>query len=208
MERNNGSHSKQRFDEWAPSYEQGLLWRMFFLPVYRQLQRVLPAPKGMHILDIGCGTGALARNLNESGARVTGVDESKGMIEEARRRSGDREGLSFLMAGAESLPLEDACSDLVVTSVAFHHFQNAGKALKEMRRVLKPGSAMYICDLCGEGLPGRISLCYGRIKEIDHHYYSKQDLATMMKDNGLMIQEVTMLRKIPPVMLIVGFKPE
>lgn len=199
---------EQRFDNWAPTYERGLLWRRFFNPLHGQFLEALPEVKGMHVLDVGSGTGALALRLAERGASVTGVDASEGMVEVARSRSEGREEVDFHLAGAEKIPLEDASVDLAVTSIAFHHFEEPRQALREVRRVLKPGAGFYVCDMCGEGLLGRASLRYGRIVGPDYRYFSRQELAEMLTDAGFTVQEVSLIRKIPPVMLIVGLKPE
>jgi ubiquinone/menaquinone biosynthesis C-methylase UbiE len=199
---------EQRFDRWAPTYEKGLLWKRFFLPLYDQLLGSLPDVKGMRVLDVGCGTGALDRRLAERGARVTGVDNSDGMIDEARVKAEGLEGLEFVLGGAEKIPLEDSLADLVVSNVAFHHFEDPEMCLREILRILKPGAGLYLCDMCGEGLLGRASLRYGRIVGSDNRYFNRQELAEMLERNGFAVQEVSLLRKIPPVMFIIGLKPE
>jgi ubiquinone/menaquinone biosynthesis C-methylase UbiE len=197
-----------RFDEWAPTYEKGILWKRFFVPLQGQFTENLPAVKGMQVLDVGCGTGALARRLAEGGARVTGVDASEGMLAEAKMKAEGLTGLDFILGGAETMPLDDASIDMAVTSVAIHHFEDTEKALKEILRVLKPGAGLYACDMCGEGLLGRASLRYGRIVGTDYKYFSRQELAELLERCGFTVQDVSLLRKIPPVMLIVAIKPE
>jgi ubiquinone/menaquinone biosynthesis C-methylase UbiE len=198
---------KQRFDRWAPTYERGLLWKHFFLPLYEQLLETLPEVQGMQVLDVGCGTGALARRMAERGARVTGVDSSGGMLEEAKAKAEGKEGLVFILAGAESMPLPDASVDLAVSSVALHHFEYIDRSLKEIWRVLKPGAGLYLCDMCGEGLLGRASLRYGHSVGTDNRYLTRQELAELLEKSGFSVQEVSLLRKIPPVMFLVGLKP-
>jgi ubiquinone/menaquinone biosynthesis C-methylase UbiE len=199
--------SERRFDQWAPTYERGILWKRFFLPLYDQFLKALPQVKGMRVLDLGCGTGALALRLAELGASVTGVDASQGMLEVARSRAEKREDLEFILSGAESLPLEDGYVDLAISSIAFHHFEDAGAALREVLRVLKPGGGFHVCDMCGEGLLGRASLRYGRIVGTDYRYLSRKELSGLMEEAGFSVQEPSLLRRIPPVMLVVGLKP-
>jgi len=202
-----GESGERRFDRWAPTYEKGILWKRFFLPLYEHLMEALPEVGGMRVLDVGCGTGALALRLVERDAMVVGVDASEGMIEVAKRKAEDREGLDFRLAPAEALPLEDDSFDLAISSIAFHHFEDAAAALGEVMRVLKRGCAFYVCDMCGEGLLGRASLRYGRIVGTDYRYYSRRELSELMGSAGFVMQEVSLLRKIPPVMLAVGLKP-
>ncbi len=70
MEEGSGTGKKRRdtelrFDRWAPTYEKGILWKRFFLPLYDQLLEALPEVRGMRVVDLGCGTGVLALRLAE-----------------------------------------------------------------------------------------------------------------------------------------------
>ncbi len=199
---------ERRFDAWAPTYERGMLWRRFFAPLHDQLMEALPEVGGLRVLDVGSGTGALALRLAGRGARVTGIDASEGMFEVAAARAEGREGLDFRLAGAEEIPLEDDSVDLAVSSVAFHHFEDPRRAAAEVLRVLKPGAGFFVCDMCGEGLLGRASLRYGRIVGTDYEYFSRQGLAELLTAAGFAVREPSLLRRIPPVMLVVGLKPQ
>lgn len=97
---------------------------------------------GRRVLDVGCGTGALAAALAErAGAKVWGVEPSAGMREVAKRRLartvGIREG------AAEALPFRDGWFDAVVFSLVLHLVDRA-RALAEAARVLRPGGAVVV----------------------------------------------------------------
>jgi len=68
----------------------------------RELVALLAAQRGERILDLGCGSGQLTQAISESGARVTGVDNSASMIDRARREYRD---LSFVLADAKDFHL-------------------------------------------------------------------------------------------------------
>ncbi|MGJ3260595.1 MAG: methyltransferase domain-containing protein [Rhodospirillales bacterium] len=104
--------------------------------------------KGLQILDVGCGDGVLAVNLANSGAHVTGVDVSERMIEAARARArGDGADISFRVANAGDLPFEDDTFDAVVAVTVLCFVEDPEAAIKEMRRVLKPGGLMIAGEL-------------------------------------------------------------
>jgi ubiquinone/menaquinone biosynthesis C-methylase UbiE len=104
---------------------------------------------GDRVLDIGTGTGELARRFAQNrGCRVTGLDPSEVMIEAARRKASD--GLwgevSFQVADAPFLEITypDGAFDAVASTQAFHHLHERHKAaaVREMARVLRsPGTA-------------------------------------------------------------------
>lgn len=99
-------------------------------------------PAGKIVLDYGCGPGYLTNELLDRGAvHVTGIDISEGEIEEAHRRAvadGVADRASHLVADAHAMPFEDDAFDLIVGDSILHHLE-LEQALREIRRVLRPG---------------------------------------------------------------------
>ena len=94
------------------------------------------------MLDYGCGSGrASMRYLREGASFVTGFDIAPAMVEEARRRAADTgvgERSTFLVADAHRTPFADDAFDTVVGIAILHHLE-IPVALREIRRVLRPG---------------------------------------------------------------------
>jgi trans-aconitate methyltransferase len=89
------------------------------------------------VLDVGCGTGALAARIRAmTSGRVAAVDPSAGMIEAARRDAPA--GVELARLSAEELPYE-AEFDLVISNSALHWFRDVPGALARIRRALRPG---------------------------------------------------------------------
>lgn len=97
-----------------------------------------PRP-GMLVLDVGCGFGGHHPRFAGRGARVVGVDQSAGLVREARRRA-IAQGLPVVVARADAraLPLADATCDRVAAFHMLFHLPEPLLSLQEMRRVLKP----------------------------------------------------------------------
>ena len=101
------------------------------------------------LLDVGCGTGAMAREAAARwpGARVTGVDISAGMLAIAERETaalpaGAGGQLRYAQAPADRLPFLDGAFDVVVSAFVLQLVPSRPRALREMRRVLRPGGLL------------------------------------------------------------------
>jgi ubiquinone/menaquinone biosynthesis C-methylase UbiE len=107
----------------------------------------VPAPR--RILDVGCGTGSLLRQLAArvpTATRLVGVDAAPSMISVAEAAATDAR-VRFSAGTAEHLPHPDAGFDLVVTTTSFDHWANQQAGLGECARVLKPGGRLVLADL-------------------------------------------------------------
>ncbi len=102
-------------------------------------------------LDVGCGEGRFCRMLKARGVATTGVDPTRALIAEARRR--DPEGV-YLEAGAEALPFADGAFDLVVGYLALIDIVDVPAAIAEMARGLAPGGRLLIANLNGFNTAG------------------------------------------------------
>jgi SAM-dependent methyltransferase len=114
---------------------------------------------GMRVLDLGTGTGTVARRLAEAGAEVLGIDPAPGQVAAARQLA-EEEGLAdrarFEEGLAERTGQPDAAFDLVVAAQCWHWFDR-GLAAAEARRVLKPGGALLICHYDWLPLSGNVA---------------------------------------------------
>lgn len=110
------------------------------------VQRLGIEPRGLKVLDVGCGGGIMAEEVAGMGFDVTGVDPSAHSIATAREhasRSGLR--IDYRQASGESLPFPDASFDLVYCCDVLEHVDDLGRVISEAARVLKPG-APYLYD--------------------------------------------------------------
>jgi len=89
----------------------------------------------VHVLDLGCGDGQIARALAAQGANVLGVDPTQLHIDVAIERGG---GPQYLLGGATEIPADDNSFDAVVACLVFEHIDQMDEAMTEVARVLKP----------------------------------------------------------------------
>lgn len=142
-------HAASVYDLLAPIMTLGLEGR------YRKRAIELLQLRGDEkVLDIGCGTGILTRQLAKvlDGSRsdqAIGIDAAAKMIAVARRKAAGLTHLRFETALAENLPFAENSFDAAVSTFFYHHIDRELKdlSLTELRRVLKPGGRAVIIDV-------------------------------------------------------------
>jgi SAM-dependent methyltransferase len=105
---------------------------------------------GMRLLDVGCGPGTITLDLAARVApgRTIGVDRHAGVVSEARSLLDSRaiSGVEFRIADAYALEFEDESFDVVHAHQLLQHLTDPVAALREMRRVLRPGGLLAVRD--------------------------------------------------------------
>jgi SAM-dependent methyltransferase len=140
-----------RYAVYAPLYDW--IWGRYSQATLRKAMESAPIKDGSRLIDVACGTGIFAEMLLQRypNLRITGVDISTEMLEQARERITDtpfRANVEWLQGHAEQLPVASSQFDILTCNNAFHLVQDAPAALAEFRRVLKPGGALVIVDWC------------------------------------------------------------
>lgn len=103
------------------------------------------------VVDLGAGTGLLALALAPRVRELVAVDISEPMLErlDDAAIASSIHNVETVLADLRRLPLDDESATLVVSNYAFHHLHDTGKelALAEVRRILRPGGRLVICDM-------------------------------------------------------------
>lgn len=162
MERNNekAAHiraNEKRWDSWAGTYDNKRF--DFFRSFQKKAVELTQLKEGQSFLDIGCGTGfavGYAASLTGDKGYFCGIDLSSKMIEKAIENSQGFHNVHFYKANVESMPFEDNTFDAAICTNSFHHYIDPVKALKEIRRVLKPGGRIHILDATTDDLTIRL----------------------------------------------------
>jgi len=142
------NHDVKRFNQWAATYDQSVMQKLYFVPVHSKMldllvQELKDPPRC--IIDVGCGTGRLLRaaSVRWPEAQLFGVDPAEQMVSEAKKLHSNA---TFKLASAESLPCPDQTTDIVLSSLSFHHWASQTKGLQEIARVLRPGGLFCLAD--------------------------------------------------------------
>ncbi len=180
--RDRKTESRVFFDELSPKYDHHFYGR-HGRAQYRRVVAIVGAWSYSSVLDVGCGVGTMLKMLELPTVKLAGVDISGGMIDQAKKRLGEEADLR--VGDSENLPWDARRFDLVVCTDSFHHYPNPGKALSEMRRVLKPGGHVVIADVW---VPfplrqlGNWMTKFGR--EGDVRVYAESELKKLSQDAG------------------------
>jgi ubiquinone/menaquinone biosynthesis C-methylase UbiE len=130
------------YDDVAETYERVNVPRLFAEPARRLVAAVDP-PAGARIVDVGCGTGAVARAALEAlggAARLVAVDASLSMLLAARRCGIQRTVVGRLPV----LPFRDGSFDVALAAFVMTHLDDPDAAAADMVRVLRPGGRLGV----------------------------------------------------------------
>jgi SAM-dependent methyltransferase len=122
------------------------------VPTYEETIRCIGIAPGQRVLDIGCGTGVFLRLIADRGAKPFGLDASEALLEIAHERVPEAD---VQVGEMERLPYDADSFDLVTGFNSFFFAADIVAALREARRVAKPGASVVIqvwgrperCDL-------------------------------------------------------------
>lgn len=140
------------FNDIAPKYDLlnhllsanvDKIWR-------KKLRKQLAADNPKVILDVASGTGDLAIELAKMPVeKIIGIDIAADMLEVGREKITKRgldKVIQLLVGDSEAIDFEDAYFDAVTVAFGVRNYENLGKGLKEMQRVLKPGGKVAVLE--------------------------------------------------------------
>jgi ubiquinone/menaquinone biosynthesis C-methylase UbiE len=158
---------QEYFDQLAPTWDKELTSER--LKCLGNIIKELGIRPGYHVLDIGSGTGVLLpfliAELGDEG-KIVALDFSAEMLDQAQAKNFPPI-VGFAQADVLAIPLADSSVDLAICNSAFPHFNDKGKALKEIARVLKNNGRLVVCHTMSRETLNRLHQSIGGIVASD-----------------------------------------
>ncbi len=144
------------------------------------------------ICDLGCGPGQIARYLHRQGAQTLGVDLSPGMVAEAQRLNPE---IPFHQGDMLSLPDAEDSWGGIAAFYCIIHIPRAQvvDALREMKRVLKPGGVLLTTFHIGDEVK-HVEEWWEKPVNLDFAFYQPAEMESWLKEAGFELEE-TLVRE-------------
>jgi ubiquinone/menaquinone biosynthesis C-methylase UbiE len=184
------------FDEFSKNYENEIFNKSLGTKYLSnvEVQFVLnycPVKKGDKILDIGIGTGRLAKLLANKGAIVEGVDVSQGMMKEAKKKM-KRMRVNFKVADVgKKVPYPDNTFDYVICIRVLKYISTWKKTISEISRVLKKDGVFILT------IPNKLSVARFGLKGTKYFLFEPKIVKEFLEKNKLELTEVVATSRIP-----------
>ncbi len=164
--------------------------------------------EGWLVLEVAAGTGTIALRMAGKARKVYAIDITPEMIARADEKAKSQ-GIKNVICSVDdayALPFSDRTFDAVVCANALHKMQEPGRALAEMRRVLKPAGRLITPTLChGQNLKSQI---ISRLMALTgfpaYHRFDQARLTRLIEDAGFVIGKNEMIAETIPMAYIVA----
>jgi arsenite methyltransferase len=162
----------KEFNRAAGHYDDSRVVKSFQSRAQALVVDNLRVERGMHILDLGCGTGTATLEVAarlEGGGRVVGLDLSERMLEQAKQKLAELgyTNVEFVLQRASDLKY-DEYFDYVLSTNAFHHFEDKQEVFARVYRSLRPGGVFVVQDICDDFVLMRSLDLLGKLGERAH----------------------------------------
>jgi len=206
---------KKYWDKLSPGYDRFMekYWKIYWSSLLDKIFNDVDA--GDTVLEVACGTGLVALKVAERVSKVSGIDISAPMIDEAKKKMREKgvDNVEFYMEDAYSLRFGNDAFDKVICNNALQNMKYPQKALAEIKRVIKPGGR-FISATVGFGEAPIYKMLFTIFKPFIKlpvfHKLNLEETADMIRDSGFSILSKEILKdhqdRLPLVYVLAELK--
>ena len=201
------------WDYWADKYEKLWVQKYSLGPtrreIIKELESIIISGNRYKILDMGCGTGQLLREIKErfSGVNLelTGVDVAEKMIEEARLRS---EGIEYSSDSVDSFKEAQNSFDIILCSHSFPYYPDKQKVVEKFSRLLKKGGWLMLAQASVNNFYDKIVMNLVKLTTSQASYPSLKEIHKMFSNEFDEMKDIKIKEKffMPSIYLFISQK--
>ena len=184
------NHCQSSYDRVADEYVEHIFDELQHKPLDQALlDRFAVGVRDVGLAcDLGCGPGHVARYLHEREVKVCGVDLSAVLVERARRLTP---GVEFRQGNMLALDVPDGAWAGIVAFYSIIHIprQDLARALRELRRALRPGGVLLLAFHIGSDSL-HLDEWWGHKVDIDFFFFLPDEMASALKSAGFELEDI------------------
>jgi malonyl-CoA O-methyltransferase len=170
---------------WAPTYERENVVTTLECGLAERLSR---SPRGLRLLDVGCGTGR--RLIGTGAARAVGVEPCAEMLAARRRQHGPE--VELLQGDARALLLPGGAFDLVWCRLVIGHLPDCAPVYRELGRAAAPGAHVVVTDFHPAAYAAGLRRTFragDEVIEVEHYVHTVEQQVAAAAEAGLVLAE-------------------
>jgi len=203
------------WDFWADKYERLWVQKYSLGPsrkaIIKKIDSVLQKVDHYRILDMGCGTGQLLREMQERFSEFDisylGVDASHGMIKAAGEKSKD---IGYVISSVEDFDEGEGAYDIIVCSHSFPYYKDKAHIVEKLYRLMKKGGLLILVQASGNNLYDILALSFVKLTTSRAEYLSKKNMVALLENNFENVEVATIKERfyMPSICMFTAVKGE
>ena len=175
------------WDFWADKYERLWVQKYSLSPtrreIIKELKEIIREDREYRILDMGCGTGQLIRDIKRDfssyNIKLMGVDISPKMIEAAKDKSGEAD---YLNSSIEEFKEQPYSFDIIVCTHSFPYYSNKNEAINKLHYLLKKEGYLFLAQASANSLYDHIIMFFVEFTTSSAKYLSIESIRNLTRE--------------------------